>query len=626
MKASFTGRAAIVLALVLALALSMGCATSPYGKFADKPLVLSFIETSDIHGAIYPYNFITAKPMKTSLAQVATLVAGERADKGRELILMDGGDALQGQPTVYYYNFVKTDVPHVWSEATNFLGYDVATVGNHDLETGHPVYDKLYKEMKASIICANAVKEDGTPYFTPYKIIVRQGVKIAILGMITPRIPDWLPSQFWTGMKFVDMVETAKKWVPIIMEKEKPDVLVGLFHSGVDYSYGGATKDTPSNENGSQLVAEQVPGFDLIFVGHDHMGWDGMGWNTTTKQRAAVKDPKGNTVYIFGPVDAAKKIPVVNLSMTWNKDTKSWTKTVRGALIDMEKVPADPAFTAKFQGTYDAVKTWVDRPVGKLAGKITTRDSMFGDSAFVDLIHRIQLELSADPAMGLKKADVSFAAPLTFDATIPTSTDGTMYVRDMFNLYQYENFLYTMNMTGKQIKDFLEYSYKFWFDTLPNDGNHLIAFQKDKDGKLITDARSGAYQTATRSYNYDSAAGINYTVDVSKPAGARIVISGMSDGSAFDPAKTYVVAINSYRGQGGGGHLTTGAGLDKTAVQKLQFVNGATTKDLRFFLLSWFEKQSGAVTVNPIGNWKLIPADLAAQGQSVDFPLLYPSK
>jgi 2',3'-cyclic-nucleotide 2'-phosphodiesterase/3'-nucleotidase len=228
--------------------------------------------------------------------------------------------------------------------------------------------------------------------------------------------------------------------------------------------------------------------------------------------------------------------------------------------------------------------------------------------------------------MGLKKADVSFAAPLTMDATIPTSVDGTMYVRDMFNLYQYENFLYTMDMTGKQIKDFLEYSYKSWFDTMPNEGNHLIAFVKDPAGQLIQDARTGAYKTPTSYYNYDSAAGIKYAVDVSKPAGSRVVIESMADGSPFDLAKSYVVAINSYRGQGGGGHLTTGAGLDKAAVQKLQFVNGATTKDLRFYLLSWFEKQTGAVTVEPLGTWKVVPEDLAAQGKATDFPLLYPPK
>ena len=204
-------------------------------------------------------------------------------------------------------------------------------MGNHDIEAGHAVYDKMYEELQASVLCANAVTPDGSPYFTPYKIIERQGVKIAILGLVSPKIPDWLPPQFWTGMQFEDMVVSAKKWVPIIMAKEKPDVLVGLFHAGVDYSYGGTTKTTPNNENASQLVAEQVPGFDIVFVGHDHSGWDGMGWDPVAKKKVEVVGPNGKTVYIYGALAGGQAAPVVNLMMSWNKETKSWSKMVRGA-------------------------------------------------------------------------------------------------------------------------------------------------------------------------------------------------------------------------------------------------------------------------------------------------------
>jgi 2',3'-cyclic-nucleotide 2'-phosphodiesterase/3'-nucleotidase len=593
-------------------------AVDPTTAFADKPLNISIVETTDLHGSIFPYNFITAKPAAASLAQVATYVGLLRKDTTRETILLDNGDSLQGQPPVYYYNFVKTAEPHIWSEAINYLKYDAVGVGNHDIEAGHPVYDKLFDEIRAPVLCANAVKADGNPYFTPYSVIWRQGVKIVILGMITPKIPDWLPPQFWTGMKFVDMVETAQKWVPIIQKNEHPDLLIGLFHAGVDYSYGGSTADTKENENAAQLVAQKVAGFDAIFVGHDHSGWDGQGWDPAAKKKVDVIGPDGKKVWIVGAVNAAKNVSRLDISLQYDAKAKAWKKSFNAALVPTDWLTADPGFTSSFKSRYDAVKTWVDQPVGKLAGKITTRDSMFGDSAFVDLIHRIQLDLSTDPAMGLKKADISFAAPLTFDATIPSSADGTMYVRDMFNLYQYENFLYTMDMSGQQVKDFLEFSYKGWFDTLPNDGNHLINFVRDPQGKTLP-----AYKTASASYNYDSAAGINYTVDVTRQAGDRVAIASMADGSNFDLAKNYVVAINSYRGSGGGGHLTTGAGMDKVAVGKLQFVNGATTKDLRFYLLGWFQKQKGAVTVAPIGNWSVIPADVAEAGKKVDFPLLY---
>ncbi len=608
----------VILFALLAMTMSLAA--------QSKTVDLTFIETSDIHGAIYPYNFITAKPAPTSLAQVASLVKEERSVPGANVVLMDNGDSLQGQPTVYYYNFEKTDVPHIWAQAVNFLGYDAVGVGNHDIEAGHAVYDKLYKEIQAPVLSANVVKADGTPYFKPYTVIDKEGVKIAILGMITPKVPDWLPPQFWTGMQFEDMIQTAKKWVPIIQAQEHPDVLIGLFHSGVDYTYGNVTKDTPNNENASQLVAEQVPGFDLVFVGHDHSGWSGQGWDPVNKKKIDVKGPNGNTVGIYGPFASAGNVAVVKMNLTMNDQTGKWDKSVRGGLVDMKGYQPDPDFMAKFQPMFDEIKAWVDRPIGKMDGVITTRDSMFGDSAFVDLIHRIQLDLSNDPTLGLKPADISFAAPLSADSKIPSSPDGTLYVRDMFNLYVYENFLYTMTLTGQQVKDFLEYSYKYWFDTMPNDGNHIINFQKDKDGKLVFDNRTNMPLTATRYYNYDSAAGINYVVDISQPAGNRITITSMSDGRIFNPDETYTVAINSYRGSGGGGHLELGAGIDKATILSMKLVNGATTKDLRYFLLKWFEKQQGIIKVAPIGNWEVIPSDLAALGEKTDYPLLYPSK
>jgi len=193
----------------------------------------------------------------------------------------------------------------------------------------------------------------------------------------------------------------------------------------------------------------------------------------------------------------------------------------------------------------------------------------------------------------------------------------------MFNLYKYENFLYTMNMTGKQIKDFIEYSYAGWFDTMKSDTDHLIKFAKNADGTLKL--TNGLAEQATRYYNYDSAAGIDYIVDVSKPAGSRVTILGMSNGGAFDPTKTYSVAINSYRAQGGGAHLTTGAGMNATDVQSMKFVTSATIKDLRYYIMKWIEKQTAVLEPAPIGNWKVIPTDWATKGKAADMPLLYKS-
>lgn len=266
--------------------------------FAQK-INLKIIETSDVHGAIYPYNFITDKPSKNSLAQVHTFVEKERVKENQEVILIDNGDILQGDPDVYFYNFEKTNTIHLLARVMNYMKYDVGTVGNHDIEAGHPVYDKFTRELSFPWLAANAIdKNNGGTYFPPYYIIEKNAhcdngtikkIKIAILGMITPGIPNWLPKNIWSGIEFEDMILTAKKWVPIIKEKEKPDLLIGLFHSGVEYEYDGQTAETPRNENASKLVAEQVPGFDIVFVGHDHHGWN-----------FKVANAKGDSVLILG--------------------------------------------------------------------------------------------------------------------------------------------------------------------------------------------------------------------------------------------------------------------------------------------------------------------------------------
>ncbi len=603
----FRMRAVLVAVLLAAAFLAFA---APQGT-----VVFKIIETTDVHGSIFPYNFITDKATDTSLAQLATLVATERAKKSQNVILLDDGDILQGQPIVYYYNFEKTTGTHIVADVMNYLGYDAGTLGNHDIEAGHPVYDKLLKELKFPWLAANAVKADGTPYFAPYTIINKGGAKVAVIGLITPWIPNWLPQQFWTGMKFEDMVTTAQKWVTTVREKEKPDLVIGLFHSGVDYTYGGLKADTPNNENAAELVATRVSGFDIILTGHDHQ--------STNK---TVKNPNGKTVFIFGAQNGMRNVSVVTAILMRNAKDDGWDKSISGKIQPIAGLAADPKFTEKFAAQFNEVKTYVSRPIGKMTGSINTRDSMFEDSAFVDLIHTIQLGVTGNPDFGLNKAEISFAAPLSANATIPTSADGTLFVRDMFNLYVYENFLYTMNMTGQQVKDFLEFSYQGWMDTMKSDADHIINFKKDASGNVVVDEKSKLPVTATRYYNYDSAAGILYTVDVTKPAGSRITIASMADGSPFSLTKTYSVAINSYRAQGGGGHLVTGAKMNDAEVKAMKFVTSSTIKDLRYYLMKWIEGQKEVLAPKPIGNWSVSPADWAAKAKVLDMPLLYGSQ
>lgn len=427
-------------------------------------------------------------------------------------------------------------------------------------------------------------------------------------------------------MAFEDMVASARKWVPVILEKERPDLLVGLFHSGVDYSIGGAGRDSPLNENAAQLVAERVPGFDLVFVGHDHLGWDGQGWDPAAKGKIEVRGPDGRKVPIFGASSGiGLSVPVVDVALTRDPATGAWVKSVSGRLVPLQGFAEDPAFVAEFKPAYDEVSAWLSKPIGRLVGSASTRDSMFGDSAFTAMIHRMQLDLSADPSTGLHKADISFAAPLVMDGRMPAGGDGGVYARDLFDLVSYENYLYTMSMTGRQVRDYLEYSCASWFDGSANPGGHLIAFQRGKDGEPLANARTGARKTTTPYYNYDSAAGIRYSVDLRQPQGRRVRIESMEDGRPFELDRSYVVVMNSYRGSGGGGHLVSGAGLGRDDVATLRLVDGACVRDLRYCIMTWLAR-NGQARLEPRGNWRILPEAFAAAGKSIDLPLLLPPR
>ncbi len=598
--------------------LLVSCNANKDRVYPEGKIDFTIVQTTDIHGMIFPYNFITDEEESTSMAHVSSYLK-QLKNEGKTILLLDNGDSLQGQPTVYYYNFVATNEPHIWSEVLNYMNYDAVGVGNHDIEAGHSVYDRLSKELKSPLISANIVNENTKePYFKPYTIIEKNNIKIAVLGLTEPAIERQLPKVLYEGLEAEDMVESAKKWIKVIKDKEKPDIIIGLFHSGANYT---EDKEKYKNENASQLVAEQVDGFDIILVGHDHQGWSGLGYDEKTRQKTKeVKSPSGKIVPIYGGINAARAIVSIDVSMQYNKDKKEWDMKLDGELLDPSSFEPDEEFLDKFNNSKESIIKWVSRDIGTLNTKLTSDEAIFGDSYFLSFIHKLQFEI-AQKELG-EKADLSFAAPLSKDAVL---NSGTIKVRDMFNLYPYENFFYVIKLTGKQIKDIMEYSYGRWFNTMTNINDHIIFFKKDSDGELIFNSRYNSYDTLTPTYNYDSVGGLNYTVDVTKPRGEKVIIESLSDGRDFELDKEYKVAINSYRGSGGGGHLTQGAGIDLKTLQNMDLVLKSTDKDLRYYIINWFEAQNGAITVEKLNNWKVIPDDYLQSGIKKDYKLLYPN-
>lgn len=555
-----------------------------------KEVNLKFVETSDVHGNYYPYDFIQSKDASGSLARVSAFVKKKRELYKDNLILIDNGDILQGQPTAYYYNFIDTLSTHLTADMMNYIGYNVGNMGNHDVETGHSVYDRWIKECQFPVLGANIVRtSDGSPYLKPYEIIVRDGVKIAFLGMITPAIPSWLPEKLWEGLRFEDMEETAKKWMKIIKEKETPDIIIGVFHSGKD----AVAISDKYNENASVTIAKNVPGFDILFIGHDHL-----------RERFKVENIEGDSVLIMDPGSRADVVANVDVKVTL-KDGKITDKKITGVLSNVDKYGVDEEFVKRFALQYNTVKDFVSRKIGRFVSSISTKTAYFGPSAFIDFIHLMQLQLTG--------ADISFVAPLSYDAEI---SEGDITVADMFNLYKFENMLYTMKLSGKEIKGFMEMSYALWTNQMKSPEDHVLLL-REKEGSDET------YFFKNFSFNFDSAAGIIYTVDVTKPGGDKINIISMADGTPFDEGKVYKVAMNSYRGNGGGDLLTKGAGIPKEQLKDR--IISSTTEDLRYFLMKYIEEKQ---VLNPqsLNQWKLIPEEWTKPASERDYQLLFGDK
>lgn len=564
----------LISSILLFLLLMYSCRT------AEKKGI-TIIETTDLHGVIMPYDYIENEVMDASLAHTASLVR-EIRNREKPLVLLDNGDNLQGQPSVYYYNYIDTSSFHIMTEALNWIGFDAGTVGNHDIEAGHRVYDRLREEYNFPLLAANAVDEkSGEPYFTPFTLVEKGGIRVAVLGLITPAVPTWLPEELYRGIRFTGMVEAASKWMPEI-QKQNPDLVIGLFHSGWDRDKTNISGYGGMDENGTAAVAYNVPGFDIIFCGHDHR---------LANEKFA--NSGGDSVLILNGGSRSSNLAMAEVTLRKNRLTGKTKKTISGKIIKVSDLEPDREFIETFTPHHDKVKDYVSKIIGYSGSTITSRDSYFGPSAFVDMIHRVQLEIT--------DADISFAAPLSFDVKI---SRGPVTVSDMFKLYRFENMLYTMELSGAEIEKYLEYSYSGWLNTMKDKNDYLLDYRLGQDGRpALTDGK--AY-LRNQPYNFESAAGLNYIVDASMPDGDKVSVKSLSDGRNLDPEKRYKVAVNSYRGNGGGGHLTDGAGI--SADELMSRVVASTDRDLRYFIMKYIEEKKNINPV-PLGNWKIIPSD-----------------
>lgn len=554
-------------------------------KIKDGNFSIEIYATNDLHGRIFDSLYTDTTTHAYSLSSVSAYIKQARVRAGEgSVVLLDIGDHLQGDNSVFYYNYVDTKSEHIFSKVANYLKYDAVVVGNHDIEAGHPVYDKIVKELNPPYLAANATDvKTGKPYFEPYTIIVRQGIKIAVIGMTNPNISKWLSQELWNGMRFEEIIPLLENLVVDIQRKEKPQLIIAALHAGL------GDENIYQMEDPARYVAKNVRGIDIVMAAHDH--------KTVAE---FVKNGKDSVLVIEGGSRASSLSFVkVNLKV---EDGEVVSKSYEPQTIPMERVAADKEYTNKFHAEFLAVKKFTNTVVGRLENTVTSRDSYFGSSEYIDMIHTIQLEKS--------NADISFVAPLSLDITIPA---GELNYQDLLTLYPFENQLYVIEMTGKEIKDYLEYSYSKWINQMKSADDHLLNIEVRGD--------DGRYRFKNMNFNFDSAAGIIYEVDVQKGDGERITIKSMADGKEFNPESKYKVALSSYRANGGGDILEQGAKIPRSELDGRVINRYSDIRGLIYDKL----KQSGSIKATKLNQWKFVPEKFVKRAAEKDYKLLFRS-
>lgn len=550
-KKRFVATAFLALS-ILALSISV---YAPAGSVAAQHAHVVILSTTDMHGRVFPIDYYTNKYDNVGIAKVATLVKEARKNDP-DLLLVDSGDTIQGTPLEYFHNQRNNTPPDPMMLAMNALRYDSMTVGNHEYNFGLKILEKARSEAKFPWLSANTYnKGTATTHYQPYIVKEVSGVRVGVLGLTTPGIPNWENVPNYEGLEFHETVSEAKKWVAILRDKEKVDVVAIAMHMGIeeDLRTGTTSPSQVANENAAIAIARGVPGVDMILMGHTHRDVPALIVNgvlltqanrwASHVARVDLYLEKGEAARWRVVAESARTIPVT------------------------EKTALDPEIAQLGQPYDKETQDWLSRPIGESPEEITSQDCRFRDTAIIDLIQRVQLEAG--------KADVSMAACFNPQARIP---QGSVTVRDIAGLYEYENTLVTIELTGQQLKDALEHSARYFRE-----------YQPGKSLAELVDQRIPGY-------NFDMAEGVAYELDLTKPFGQRVQNLKFK-GQPLSPTQKLRVVTNNYRVNGGGGFTMF---KDAPVVYR-------SSEEVRELIIDWVERNK-TIPTQTSNNWRIVGA------------------
>ena len=549
--------------MMLALSVSfMSLVTIAYAQ--EKAVHITILGTADTHSNLYGFSYEDGKETPNNgMARLSTYVNEVRASNPNT-ILIDDGDTYQGTILADAVYNKKPDVVHPVSKVFNHMKYDAVVLGNHEFNFGMNFVDKIIDELDMPVLGANAIYKNGNKEIEPYTIVEKDGIKIGIIGLTNPNTPRW-DGEKVDAVEFKNVAETGKKYAKILKEEKKVDVLVVSAHVGMIPEF-----DEENGGDGAEKLLEEVPEIDVLLLGHYH-----------TKNAETI----GNTL-VGSPRNNGRDIVQFDLDIT-KKDGEVVITNKAVKTIDMETVEPDQAvrdlIALEHQATIDFINGSGSNEDGEGGGGIfgqATEDfqpaneiqgipqGKLQDTAVIDLIAKVQLDISG--------ADVTAVALFQDKSDIKA---GDINYGSLFNIYKFDNTLYTVDVTGKELVAYMEWSaqhYNTW-----KSGDISISFDENVPG-----------------YLYDMFKGVNYKVDLSKPAGERI-IDVKFKGEPLKEDQVLKLALNNYR-------YSSGLKAQKLAAANRDW---ESPKAIRDYIAEYIQKE-GQVTPKVSNNWEIVGVDL----------------
>jgi 2',3'-cyclic-nucleotide 2'-phosphodiesterase / 3'-nucleotidase len=518
---------------------------------------LTILETSDIHGSIFPINYATNEKREVGLAKLSTLIQNVRK-RDSNTILIDNGDLIQGTPLTYYYARINSKDINPIIKVLNYLKYDLAVIGNHEFNYGKDLLERAIRESKFPWLSSNIICKDNEQPYSGSNYVIKEyknGLRVGIIGLTTKYIPNWENPTNIDGIKFEDPVMHAEKLVKHLKDKEKVDVVIVAYHGGIERNIdNGIETENLTGENQGYELCMKVPEIDVLLTGHQHRVI-----SERVINGVLVLQPGSNGMYL-GKVELIMK----RIDGKWGIVNKS------SKLINVKNAEIDDN-VLKMVNTYEEnTQNWLDKPIGKIKGNMLVKDPLevrVKDNALIEFINKVQMEYSG--------ASISNTA--LFDNFSPGfSSEVTM--RDIVSNYIYPNTLKVIRIKGKDIKAALERSASY-FETF--DGKEIKVNPKFCNPKI-------------QHYNYDMWEGIDYILNISKPHGDRVVKLDYK-GYPMEMEMEYDVVMNNYRAGGGG---------EYDMFQNKPVIKDMTTDVSELIANYILERGSIEATIN--NNWKVM--------------------